>query len=72
MFEVLVRDEDRDIWRVYLEKGLHDQALQHCKVSWLVPLHSFVIVYRLSLRLFIAGFTPFLILGTRRRPKERE
>lgn len=34
LFELVVANEDRDIWRVYLEKGMPDVALQYTKVCF--------------------------------------
>lgn len=31
IFELVVREEDRDVWRVYLERGAHDAALRYVK-----------------------------------------
>jgi hypothetical protein len=31
IFELVVKDEDRDVWRVYLERGSHDTALRYAK-----------------------------------------
>ena len=31
IFELVVHSEDRDVWRVYLERGSHDMALRHTK-----------------------------------------
>ncbi|CAL1716063.1 unnamed protein product [Somion occarium] len=33
LFELGVRNEDRDVWKVYLEKGKYDLALQHAKTA---------------------------------------
>uniref|UniRef100_A0A7S3Z7D3 Pep3/Vps18 beta-propeller domain-containing protein n=1 Tax=Lotharella globosa TaxID=91324 RepID=A0A7S3Z7D3_9EUKA len=33
VFEVLIVNEDRDVWRLLLEKGDFDGALRHCKES---------------------------------------
>jgi tetratricopeptide (TPR) repeat protein len=33
VFEIAVTDEDRNVWRLYLEKGSFEMALQHCKLS---------------------------------------
>lgn len=33
IFEVVVRNEDRDIWRVHLERGAHESALKYVKTS---------------------------------------
>lgn len=32
IFELVVREEDRDVWRVYLDRNAHDSALRHAKV----------------------------------------
>jgi hypothetical protein len=32
LFELVVANEDRDVWKVYLEKGMPDVALQYAKV----------------------------------------
>lgn len=32
LFELLVGNEDRDVWKVYLENGKFDVALRHAKV----------------------------------------
>ena len=31
LFELLVKNEDRDIWKVYLEREKFDAALKHAK-----------------------------------------
>ncbi|KAE8215675.1 hypothetical protein CF327_g1075 [Tilletia walkeri] len=31
IFEIIVKDEDRDVWRVYMQRGAFDQALKHAK-----------------------------------------
>jgi hypothetical protein len=31
IYEVTVHDEARDVWRIYLDRGLFDTALQYCK-----------------------------------------
>lgn len=33
IFELVIQDEDRDIWKVFLDRGAHDQALKHVKSS---------------------------------------
>ncbi|CAO1622916.1 unnamed protein product [Sympodiomycopsis kandeliae] len=33
IFELVVKDEDRDVWKVYLERGAHDSALKHVRNS---------------------------------------
>lgn len=33
LFELLVGNEDRDVWKVYLEKGMFDIALRYAKVD---------------------------------------
>jgi hypothetical protein len=33
IFEVVVKDEDRNVWKVYLERGLHEAALKHVKTA---------------------------------------
>lgn len=33
IFELVVHQEDRDVWRVYLSRGSHELALRHCKTS---------------------------------------
>jgi vacuolar protein sorting-associated protein 18 len=35
LFELVIGNEDRDVWKVYLEKGKFDVALKYAKVSWL-------------------------------------
>ncbi len=34
LFEIVVGNEDRDVWKVYLEKGHFDTALRFSKVCW--------------------------------------
>lgn len=31
IFELVIKDEDRDVWKVYLDRGAHEQALSHVK-----------------------------------------
>ncbi|KAK0526251.1 tethering complex subunit [Tilletia horrida] len=31
IFEIIVKDEDRDVWKVYMQRGAFDQALKHSK-----------------------------------------
>lgn len=38
LFEIVVGNEDRDVWKIYLEKGQFDIALRFSKV---VQLHGF-------------------------------
>jgi vacuolar protein sorting-associated protein 18 len=33
LFELVVGNEDRDVWKIYLEKGQFDIALRYAKVS---------------------------------------
>ena len=33
LFELVVGNEDRDVWKIYLEKGQFDVALRYAKVS---------------------------------------
>ncbi|KAL4807797.1 Pep3/Vps18/deep orange family-domain-containing protein [Aspergillus unguis] len=33
IFEICVQDEDRDVWKIFLQKQLFDQALQHAHTS---------------------------------------
>ncbi|KAF7985304.1 hypothetical protein HWV62_6475 [Athelia sp. TMB] len=33
MFELVVENESRDVWRIYLEKGQYDVALRYCKTA---------------------------------------
>ncbi|KAI0071987.1 hypothetical protein K474DRAFT_1711999 [Panus rudis PR-1116 ss-1] len=33
LFELGVRNEDRDVWRIYLEKGKYDLAIQYAKTA---------------------------------------
>jgi vacuolar protein sorting-associated protein 18 len=33
MFELGVKNEDRDVWKINLEKGRYDVALQYAKAS---------------------------------------
>ncbi|KAK1140226.1 tethering complex subunit [Aspergillus melleus] len=33
IFEVVVEDEDRDVWKIFLQKQMYDQALQHARTS---------------------------------------
>lgn len=33
IFELVIKEEDRDIWRVYLERGNHEMALNYAKVE---------------------------------------
>lgn len=33
IFELVVRQEDRDVWQVYLNRNNHDQALQYAKTT---------------------------------------
>lgn len=32
LFELLLKDEDRDVWKVYLAKDSYDLALKYAKV----------------------------------------
>lgn len=32
LFELVIGNEDRDVWRIYLEQGRHDLALRYAKV----------------------------------------
>lgn len=41
ILELEHKNEDRDIWKVYLEKGRYDAALQYAKVmQWVMVRHS--------------------------------
>ncbi|KAK0565646.1 tethering complex subunit [Tilletia horrida] len=31
IFEIIVKDEDRNVWRVFMQRGTFDQALKHAK-----------------------------------------
>ncbi len=33
VYQIMVNDEDRHVWRLYLDKGLYEEALRYCKVS---------------------------------------
>lgn len=33
LFELIVANEDRDVWKIYLEKGQFDTALKYAKVG---------------------------------------
>lgn len=33
IFELVINDEDRDIWKIYLERGAHESALRHVKTE---------------------------------------
>lgn len=33
IYELVAKNEDRDVWKIYLEKGKYDLALQYAKVS---------------------------------------
>lgn len=33
IFELVVKDEDRDVWRVYLQRGAHDASLRYVKTA---------------------------------------
>lgn len=37
IYELVAKNEDRDVWKIYLEKGKYDLALQYAKVSSEVP-----------------------------------
>lgn len=43
LFELVVANEDRDVWKLYLEKGNYEVALRYAKVrqfhliNWIVP-----------------------------------
>lgn len=41
LFELGVRNEDRDVWKIYLEKGKYDLAIQHAKVRDIVSACDF-------------------------------
>lgn len=43
LFELVVSNEDRDVWKVYLEKGMPDVALQYAKVWSATFLTSFML-----------------------------
>jgi len=34
IFELIITREDRDVWRLYLDRQAFDTALQYCKVSY--------------------------------------
>ena len=36
MFEIIVNDEDRDVWKVYLGREEYDRALEYAKVLSLI------------------------------------
>ena len=39
MSEILIVNEDRNVWQMYLEKGQYDMAVNYCKVRgtvWVV------------------------------------
>jgi hypothetical protein len=31
MYELVIKDEERDVWKLYLQKKEYDTALQYCK-----------------------------------------
>lgn len=33
MYELVVKNEDRDVWKLYLAKKQYDMALQYCKAN---------------------------------------
>ncbi|KAJ1920861.1 tethering complex subunit [Tieghemiomyces parasiticus] len=33
IFELIIQDEDRDVWRIYLKKRMYDTAFQHAKTT---------------------------------------
>ncbi len=33
MFEIIVNDEDRDVWKIYLEREQYDRAMEYAKVE---------------------------------------
>lgn len=33
LFELVVANEDRDVWKIYLEKGQFDTSLKYAKVG---------------------------------------
>lgn len=41
----MVGNEDRDVWKIYLEKGEFDTALRYAKVKF-VPFLSFIHIQR--------------------------
>ena len=45
LFELVVSNEDRDVWKVYLEKGMPDVALQYAKV-WSATFLTFFMLRR--------------------------
>lgn len=44
LFELVVKDEDRDVWSVYLKQNDYDLALKYAKVCIfiLAPLHHMI------------------------------
>lgn len=58
ILEVLVRNEDRDVWRAKLEKGEYTEALNFAKVSnhLIRPLRT---AHRLGTDTFTKGRYPF-------------
>ena len=39
LFEIVVGNEDRDVWKIYLDKGHYEVALRYAKVPNTLVLH---------------------------------
>lgn len=47
LFEIVIGNEDRDVWKVYLEKGQFDTALRFSKVKQCpIRLSGFELILR--------------------------
>jgi hypothetical protein len=42
IFELLVTDEDRDVWKFYLKSHSYETALKFCKVSMHTITHQYI------------------------------
>lgn len=39
IYELVAENEDRDVWKIYLEKGQFDAALKYAKVGRIIVPH---------------------------------
>ena len=46
LFELVVGNEDRDVWNLYLERGNHEVALRYAKVGRLFISFNLITLYR--------------------------
>jgi hypothetical protein len=50
LYELSAKNEDRDVWRIYLEKGNHELALKYAKASNFTHIFSQMLTYLVDCR----------------------